>query len=258
MGRAPRAALKGRLRTRGFICGIHLRIKSPNAHSGPPPALEQAALLTLSDFSLAKTQCFSAQDREALLALIGEWYTDAQAGETDPERLVQLGHHNFEMIVRHEIAPLLQRAGDGTNLLTWMLRCWLVTFVPFAYDFFATPALPFAHSVELAQNRLCFGVVMLPLASIGSTLSVHLGTRAEQRFRSAAAGLVISTLGILFCIGFGGFLTARLVEPGAIFHPNRACATEDGLDDGTRAIWKWKVVVALNAAGGLVALSRAL
>jgi len=79
----------------------------------------QAALLTLSDFSLSETRCYSAQDREALLALIGEWYTDKSAGETDPARLMQLGHHNFEMIVRHEIAPLLQVCNGTSTVFTW-------------------------------------------------------------------------------------------------------------------------------------------
>jgi len=71
------------------------------------------ALRALRDFSIADAQCYSAEDRAALVAVICSWYTDYQAGEVDPERLQQLGQHKFETFVRHDLAPAIERQQAG-------------------------------------------------------------------------------------------------------------------------------------------------
>ena len=55
----------------------------------------------LRSFSLDAAQCSSAEDKAALLAVVGDWYADAHAGEAEPDRLIQLGHRSFEAMVRH-------------------------------------------------------------------------------------------------------------------------------------------------------------
>ena len=96
---------------------------------------------------------------------------------------------------------------------------------------------------------------MLPLGSIGAAASVRLGACVDRRLKLPVVGLLLSTLGIIMSIGFFGFLIVRLLEPGAIFHPERRAAADDMLDDATRAILKWKVVVAVTTATSLVAMA---
>ena len=118
------------------------------------------------------------------------------------------------------------------------------------------PALSLSHSLELTLNRACFGAAMLPLCCASASAAVRLGTRVERATRSRAAGLALSTMCIVLSLGVFGFLISKVLEPGPTFHPERKGVAVDGLDSATRAIWKWKVVLALNAAAFLVALSR--
>ena len=62
----------------------------------------QEMLEELRTFRLADAACFDEDDREALLALIGDWFTDHASGETDALRLRQVGWPRFENIVRNE------------------------------------------------------------------------------------------------------------------------------------------------------------
>ena len=54
------------------------------------------AVQNLRNFRLADAECQSEEDREALLAVIGDFFTDTYSGETDQARLRKVGWHRFE------------------------------------------------------------------------------------------------------------------------------------------------------------------
>ena len=56
----------------------------------------QEAVENLRNFRLADAQCQSEEDREALLAVIGDFFSDTYSGETDQDRLRKVGWHRFE------------------------------------------------------------------------------------------------------------------------------------------------------------------
>ena len=58
--------------------------------------VSQEAVQNLRHFRLADAQCQSDEDREALLAVIADFFTDAYSGETDQDRLRKVGWHRFE------------------------------------------------------------------------------------------------------------------------------------------------------------------
>ena len=150
-------------------------------------------------------------------------------------------------------SAILQRGGDEGIFSSWLLRVWLITFVPFAYDFLASTT-SLSHSLELSYNRACLGIAMLPMLSVSARVFVRLGTRLERRLGSPTAGLLLAVVGIVISLGLIGVFLSKALEPGTIFHPERKCTVDDGLDDATRAIWKWKFVVAANAGSFLLAL----
>ena len=209
----------------------------------------QKAIDALSEFKLSETHChFRTEDREALLGLIGEWYTDYHAGETDRRRLEQLGHHNFEMLIRHEIAPMLQRHnGKGTvnngKGMVRFLRPAAMAFVPFAFDMLSSP-LPFGHSVELAINRIMFIPLVMPaMMEIERWLFGSPGSGASRSFCKSASskspiragvanlvGVIIMLVSFTFTITIINYF----IEAGRDHYPTRTCAANDGLDEATR------------------------
>ena len=75
----------------------------------------QKALEGLRKFKLSEAECHDENDREALLALIGDWFTDHTSGETDRNRLRQVGWHRFENVVKNDL-PLLIGKTYGSGL----------------------------------------------------------------------------------------------------------------------------------------------
>ena len=224
----------------------------------------QKAIDALSEFKLSETHCHSDEDREALLGLIGEWYTDYHAGETDRRRLEQLGHHNFEMLIRHEIAPMLQRHnGKGTvnngKGMVRLLRPAMMAFVPFAYDMLSSP-LPFGHSVELAINRIMFIPLVMPAMMEIQTLAVWISRVIQGKSASSKsptrAGIanLVGVFIMLVSFTFTITIINYFIEAGRDHYPTRTCAANDGLDEATRAIYKWKALIFFNACWFLVVL----
>ena len=75
----------------------------------------QQALEELKHFRLSDAECFDDDDREALLALIGDLFADGASGETDLERL---GWHRFENVVRCAADTFKGRKGHNFSIVS--------------------------------------------------------------------------------------------------------------------------------------------
>merc|ERR1712204_47804 len=84
------------------------------------------ALQNLSDFQLEKAECFSDKDREMILDLIAEWFTDQYSGERDPARLRKLGWYNFEKLVRTELLFQFERQVGSSHRVTLRTATFVV------------------------------------------------------------------------------------------------------------------------------------
>ena len=120
----------------------------------------RSALVALRTFRLTDAQCYSDEDREAILSVIGKWWTDHSSGETDASRLRQLGHHRFERFVRYELAPQLAGRLDGNG---WPPRTLLCLYLGVAHgwilDLLAYSDTTVYHIVGyVCYGAFCFGV----------------------------------------------------------------------------------------------------
>ena len=119
----------------------------------------RAALVGLRHFKLTDAQCYSDADRAAILALIGQWWTDHASGETDPQRLRALGFHRFERFVRHQLAPQLSGLAGGD----WTRGSFLALYVIGSHGWILD-LLAYSNSTEhhvlsyVCYAFFCYGV----------------------------------------------------------------------------------------------------
>ena len=217
------------------------------------------ALRALRDFSIDDAQCHSAEDRKALIAVISEWYTDTRAGETDPERLLELGKRKFELFVRHDLAPLIERQQrnfgsitGGVVALALIMHCQSNIFFPAVAP---TTTLP-----QAAVNVLIFGLhmplisgpTMLRAIELGAAVVSILIDRFVPRLSSprtllryaltAAAYLLGVALSICCTVAAGPTVRKLFTTPNQLFSPDWKFP-DDGLDAETRRYGKqWLVV----------------
>ena len=107
------------------------------------PSLNQ-----LSNFRIEDAECYSDADRQALVSVISEWYTDRRAGEDEPSRLAALGARKFENFVRNDLAPSIRRQqGDPFGRMNLIVFAVAVQGVCLALV--AAPSVSVHHAAML-------------------------------------------------------------------------------------------------------------
>ena len=242
------------------------------------------AVRALRHFTLDSAQCSSEADKQAILSLIGDWYADAHAGESEPERLRQLGHRSFESLVRYELTPLLERRANTMLGSGSFVRLLLVCWVPRLLDWCAAPSVSLLHALQLSVVYLWFGVsffVMLTAtAAVGVSLVAALSELLARRtfggwlgerarfFLIAPVGLCCSMPLMLLPWEFLFLvLSPKNLDQSALglqhvwpFRELQARyatyeAPGDGLDADLRALYKQQLVTFLALGVGALALT---
>ena len=199
----------------------------------------QRALDDLHDFRLSEAECSDDDDREALLRLIGDWFADHNSGETDPDRLRQVGWHRFESIVRHELPLLVEKEfGSGVSATTWAIFPFIATWNIF--DFYAVSASP---DVNVLESLMLFAQILgyLPLViltgaglQLGAQVAVRLGDDTTGvGWRALICG---QTVGLIF-YAVQTMCVYLLTNPLSILQPDFRLP-DDGLDASTRKALK--------------------
>ena len=224
------------------------------------------ALHALRDFSIADAQCYSAEDREALTAVICNWYTDHRAGEDDPERLMELGRHKFETFVRHNLAPSIERqeANDvGRQVITTMVCGILPAFLMN----FTAPSVTLPHAAVTLTIASFIGLLQIIVFwayELGASVILHLVERVVPRLTTPATLMRRFITAIVYLLGFmataaivpfGVALRMLLSTPNLILAPAWRFPSDDGLDAETRRFAKQWVVLAHHMVGIAVYLS---
>lgn len=212
------------------------------------------ALRSLRDFSIAEAECYSAEDRAALIAVICSWYTDHRAGENDPERLKQLGLHKFETFVRNDLAPAIQRQEAGEAPRTGFL-CAVVSLMPGLLTINAssesTVTLTAFMLVYLtAISAFIFPFVVVWYEAVTSAngyliddLIPRLSSpRTAMRRLLTAAAYVICLLTTAVSLPSCSLLLG-VVRPNFHLSPDWRIPTDDGLDPETRRYAKHFMVL---------------
>ena len=224
------------------------------------------ALHALRDFSIADAQCYSAEDREALTAVICNWYTDHRAGEDDPERLMELGRHKFETFVRHNLAPSIERqeANDvGRQVITTMVCGILPAFLMN----FTAPSVTLPHAAVTLTIASFIGLLQIIVFwayELGASVILHLVERVVPRLTTPATLMRRFLTAVVYLLGFmataaivpfGVALRMLLSTPNLILAPAWRFPSDDGLDAETRRFAKQWVVLAHHMVGIAVYLS---
>ena len=220
----------------------------------------RSALRALREFSIADSQCYSPDDRQALIEVICSWYTDHHAGEDHPERLRALGQYKFETFVRHHLAPAIERQEAGEALRVGFLGC-VVSLMPWCFLMLSARDSSVGH----------VGVTLLYLAALAtcicplSMLIYRFGTSATFRVirevlprlagpRTALRRLLtagVHVLGFLLTAACFPFLSLILAptRPTKFLAPDWRIPTDDGLDEETRRFTKHWIVLGTYMLG---------
>lgn len=140
----------------------------------------RTALAALRHFRLTDASCFSESDRHAILSLVGKWWSDTSSGETDPERLRQLGFHRFERFVRHSLAPQLSGRASSDWTPTSFFALFVVGSLGWILDLLTyTDATVHHTSAYVCYAAFCYGVWVPMLIQAVKTVAtgVWLGKR---------------------------------------------------------------------------------
>ena len=222
----------------------------------------RSALRSLRDFSFAEAQCYSAEDREALTAVICSWYTDHQAGETDPDRLQQLGMHKFETFVRHDLAPAIERQEAGEAKRVGFV-CALISIMTLLLT--ANTAIGSGSTVTHLAFTLTYLMAMLNFICPTVVLWYQVVTSATGRFiedviprlsspRTAMRRVLTTAAYIVCLLTTAASLPFCSVLLGAIrvhkyIAPDWRIPEDDGLDPETRRFAKHYMAVAFYMLG---------
>ena len=215
----------------------------------------RSALSALRTFRLADAQCYSDEDREAILSVIGKWWTDHSSGEVDADRLRQLGHHRFERFVRYELAPQLTGRLVGNDFTLKTLFCLYIGLAHgWILDLLAYSDATVYHIVGYAcYGAFCFGV-WLPTFFEGIKLVASLHHRLRGRIPPHA--LIPLTLVNLIAVSLAVSLMMYYVPfPNVLLDPDFRWP-DDGLvgdvgEFGTKILRFQVVLGAYSLVGGI-------
>ena len=212
----------------------------------------RSALRSLRNFSIAEAQCFCAEDRAALIAVICSWYTDHQAGEDDPERLQQLGQHKFETFVRHDLAPAIERQQAGEASRVGFI-CAAVSLVPALLVVNASPESTVIHMALALVYLTAIIAFIFPFvawwyeavtSANGSFIEdviPRLSSPAMRRLLTVAAYVIClptTAAALPFCSVLLG-----VVRPNFHLSPDWRIPADDGFDAETRRYLKHFMVL---------------
>merc|ERR1712008_122955 len=190
---------------------------------------------------MGDAECFSASDREAILTLIGDWFTDKVSGESDAERLRLLGWHRFECTVRNEIALHVEKSGGGTR---GMIQAWLfagaIGIAPWWYDQFSSPDASMYVSVQQINTSLGMIVLAAPLSAWVFNLVVSVVIHLQSRGHILA--FTVGSILTMFAYIVAMWAPLSVIEPQILIMPTWQ-APDDGLDPSTRQVWKFQIAV---------------
>ena len=195
----------------------------------------------LHDFRLSEAECYDDDDREALLRLIGDWFADHNSGETDPDRLRQVGWHRFESIVRHELPLLVEKEfGSGVSATTWAIFPVLATWNIFLEGFYGTSS----PDVNVLESLILFAQIVsgLPLMifvgaglQLGAQVAVRLGDDTTGvGWRALICGQTVS----MIVYPVVETMCSALLAPPFVFLQPDFRLPDDGLDASTRKAFK--------------------
>ena len=207
---------------------------------------------------------------------MGDWYADAHAGEAEPDRLIQLGHRSFEAMVRHELAPLLEKRANQLGSGAFE-RATLTLWLPRMLDWVASPTVTLQHAAfhVVAYVWYALGIFCLVPAAADVCVDVCVATAAVARRHLGSLGertrlllllpawLVLAYVAVSLSTAavFEGvyvFIAPKMIANGGAgevaalraLHDRHAKLrpATDGLDDATRALYKQQAVVLLLLA----------
>lgn len=214
------------------------------------------ACVALRSFRLTDAQCHSAADRAAILGLIAKWWTDTSSGETDADRLRQLGEHKFESFVRLELAPQLAGLAGKEWTVGRLAAMYVICTNGWILDMIAyTGTTPYHLVAYLGVGALTFGF-FLPCLFEGIRALAGLAWRQQKAGWPAWAycGLFY-LLAVLFL-----FMTFMIIYvlpvPNMVLDASFRWPT-DGLSEFGNVCFKFQVVLALHClAAGIAYASR--
>jgi len=209
------------------------------------------ALSKLQQFDLQRdATCFSDSDRDALLNLIAEWFTDTRSGETTPSRLRNLGVHRFERFVRFELAPQMRADGQTSGLL-YSVAIVQVFALGYCLDIWAMPGSSVFEIWSVGAIVIYIAAVFVPLSmrilSLGSGVIVALRDRRVSEPIVCICGLCVTVffnffnLAAVFTVGFPGQWGALSGNPDWMqWH---IAENEDGFENDAfgRRVRKWQI-----------------
>ena len=235
----------------GFVVLLHAAVEARDVHRG---------LMRLHDFDLRRdAHCFSPSDREALLDVIADWFSDVNSGETDVAGLRRLGIHRFQSFVRFELAPELTSSSagvEGNSNIAEVSAAMQLTIVGWALDTFSMPGLHLDDVWSLLAMAGFTAAFMLPCTAWISHRCAAVVVARRERYGNTLA----YTAGLVCALPFF-FATAALLWASA--EPSKwgvdisgvgsdagwdAGAIDDGLDTIGRKVRKWQIFMTMACA----------
>ena len=209
----------------------------------------EEATRALRHFKLADAECYSAEDREAILGLISKWWTDRESGVSDPERLRQLGFHRFERFVRYELVPQLSVLAGGDWSASSFLAIYVIGIHGWVLDLLTYgPGLTVYHTLATVLYAAFMAGFWLPPTFATIQFIGGVAWRAGRRgwppklaFALALAASVVALLVI-------NLLMYTLPFPNVVLDPEWRFP-DDGIDEFGQKILKIQVVFAMYAVG---------
>jgi hypothetical protein len=242
----------------GLLLLLYAAVEAQEVHDG---------LMRLHRFDLVRdARCFSPADREALLDIIGDWFSDTSSGEKDTEGLRQLGIHRFESFVRFELAPELTGGGGGSSASSAarglgvletvaMLQLCIVGWL---LDTWSMPGLAVGEVWPLLAMGAFAAAVMFPsiewMSHYGSLI-----VRARREQWGGPLAYAVAFVAVTPIFGVVGMMLWTLPGPslwgldiggeGADSEWDAGTSADDGLDPIGRKVRKWQafLVVAFLA-----------
>ena len=199
------------------------------------------ALAALKHFELAHAACYSDADRAAILSLISKWWTDSSSGETDPERLRQLGHHRFERFVRHELAPQLAGLTSRDWTLSSMASLYVITSHGWILDLLSWDGATVYHmAAYVGYAAFCFGVWLPMMFSLVKFIA-GVAWRLQKRGWSYGTAYALTLFAALAGDFVIMFFMNTITFPNVLLDPEFRWP-DDGLDEFARRTLKFQLV----------------
>ena len=221
------------------------------------------ALQRLKDFKLSDAECFSEEDRVAIVSLIARWFGDASllVENADASRQRAVGIHHFEQFIRRDVvAKLDESLGRGGAL--WPQDFSLLFFLALgggmSLDVLCAPEFGMYLVLPHAAQQLTVFLVGAPIFGWGAARAADATFHVQQAWRWGACAAYLFVGIPIVVVAFGIALgSTALINPYMLFvgtdtDIGRFMYPDDGLEPFGRALLKVQVVsIAFGCAMGL-------